>query len=72
MIPWLKVLAILSDLMALLRAWREREAGRNDAILQQKAANDDAMRKANQARSHARLRDSSADGLRADDGHRRD
>jgi len=70
--PWLKLLALLSDLVAIFRSWREREAGRAEAILEQKAQNDDAIRKAADARHAARSRDSDPDRLRETDGFRRD
>ncbi len=69
---FLELLRLLASLIAFFRSRREREAGRLEAVLDQKSDNEHAIRTADEARLRARIRDDSADGLRADDGFRRD
>jgi hypothetical protein len=71
---WLKLglglLKAWNGLVALLRQWRDREAGRAEVILEVKENSDDALAKADDARTAQSVAD--ADGLRRDDGYRRD
>jgi len=68
----LKIADVLASLLALWRSERERRAGRTDAILEQREATDAAVQEAESARSDRRVRDARADGLRENDGFRRD
>lgn len=68
----LKIAEVLASLLALWRSERERRAGRNDAILEQREATDAAVHDAKSARARRRVRDAGPDGLREDDGFRRD
>jgi len=68
---WLKILALVSDLVAIFKSWRERKAGRKEVVLDVKENSADAQQKADAAR--IAVGDSIASGgLRDDDGYRRD
>jgi hypothetical protein len=73
---WLKLglglLKAWNGLIALLRQWRDREAGRAEIVLDIKERSDDALAKADDARTLQRRSDSDDRELRRDDGHRRD
>lgn len=72
---WLKIgLAILqayNATVALLRSWRDREAGRKEVVLDVKEKSDEAVKKADAADA-AVSEHIAAGGLRDDDGYRRD
>jgi hypothetical protein len=68
----LKIAEVLASLVALWRSTRERRAGRTDAILEQREATDAAVYEADSARTRRRQLDAGADGLRENDGFRRD
>ncbi|MFC5067813.1 hypothetical protein [Flaviflagellibacter deserti] len=73
---WIQlVLALLkafNGVTAMFRAGRERQAGRDQAILEQKRASDDAIDAALSARRAQRAADAAPDRLRENDGFRRD
>lgn len=68
----LKIAEVLASLLVLWRSARDRRAGRTDAILKQKEATDAAVHEAESARARRRQRDAGSDGLRENDGFRRD
>jgi len=68
---WLKVIGLFSDLVALFKSWREREAGKREVILEVKENSDAALQEADAASAALRER-IAAGGLRDDDGFRRD
>ena len=68
----LKIAEALASLLALWRSEREWRAGRTDAILEQREATDAAVHEAESARADRRVRDAGTDGLRENDGFRRD
>lgn len=72
---WLKIgLAVLqayNATVALLRSWRDREAGRKEVTLAVKENGDEAVTKADAADASVSER-IAAGGLRDDDGYRRD
>lgn len=59
-------------LIALLWQWRDREAGRAEAILEIKEKSHDALAEADYARAVQRRTDADSGELRGDDGYRRD
>lgn len=73
---WLKLglglLKAWSGLVALLRQWRDREAGRDEVVLEVKESSDDALAKADDARNAQRGIDADDGELRTNDGYRRD
>jgi hypothetical protein len=73
---WLKLalglLKAWNALVALLRQWRDREAGRDEVILEVKDNSNDARAQADDARSAQRRIDADGGELRRDDDHRRD
>jgi hypothetical protein len=73
---WLRfglgLLKAWNGLVALLRQWRDREAGRAEAVLEVKGNSDDALAKADDARAAQQRADADDRQLRGDDGHRRD
>jgi hypothetical protein len=73
---WLKLglglLKAWNSLVALLRQWRDREAGRNEVVLEVKGNSDDALAKADDARNAQRRADADGGELRRNDGYRRD
>jgi hypothetical protein len=71
LLPFLSaVVKAWNSTLALLTARQAEQAGRNAAIIEQKEAGNDAMETGLEARRAAR--DADPDGLRADDGYRRD
>lgn len=68
----LKIAEVLASLLALWRSERERQSGRTDAILEQREATDAAVHEAQSARARRRQLDAGTDGLRENDGFRRD
>jgi hypothetical protein len=73
---WLKFgLALLkawNGLVALLRSWRDKEAGRNEVILDVKENSDAALNEADLARRDSDAANSVGGQLRESDGFRRD
>jgi hypothetical protein len=73
---WLKLgLALLkawNGFVALLRSWRDREAGRNEVILDVKVNSDAALNEADMARRDSDAANSVGSQLRESDGFRRD
>lgn len=73
---WLKLalglLKAWNGLIALLRQWRDREAGRAEAILDIKGKSHDALAEADDARADQSRTDADDRELRRNDGHRRD
>jgi hypothetical protein len=68
----LGLLKAWNGLIALLRQWRDREAGRAEAILDIKEKSHDALAKADDARAAQSRIDADDRELRRDDGLRRD
>lgn len=78
MLEWLKLVPLVSS---LVKAWREtvafftarenKQAGRNEVILEVKENSDEALQKADAASAAVRER-IAAGGLRDDDRYRRD
>jgi hypothetical protein len=73
---WLKLglglLKAWNGLIALLRQWRDREAGRAEVILDIKEKSHDALAEADDARAAQHRADNDDRQLRRDDGYRRD
>jgi hypothetical protein len=73
---WIKLglglLKAWNGLIALLRQWRDREAGRAEVILEIKEKSHDALAEADDARAAQHGTDADSGQLRRDDGHRRD
>ncbi|BCJ90375.1 hypothetical protein IZ6_11100 [Terrihabitans soli] len=73
---WLKLalglLKAWNGLIALMRQWRDREAGRAEVIIEIKDKSHDALAEADNARAVQHGIDADDRELRRDDGHRRD
>jgi hypothetical protein len=69
---FLKLAELAASLVTLWNSHRERRAGKAEAILEQRERTDAAAVKAAQARARRRELDSGPDGLRENDGFRRD
>ena len=69
---FLKFVELVAALMAAWKSYRERRAGRAEAILEQRERTDAAAQKAVAARAHRRELDADPGGLRENDGFRRD
>lgn len=67
-----RLVGLAGDLMAALKARRQAEAARTAVAARQLRDLVDAMDKAKLARARLDERARAADGLRDDDGHRRD
>jgi hypothetical protein len=68
----LAILKAWNSLVALLRSWRDREAGKREVILDVKENSDDALKKADDARASQSGADTDDSKLRDTDGYRRD
>jgi hypothetical protein len=72
LLPFLRTVAdAWNNTLAFLTARESRQAGRNEAIIAQHEANKAAIDTGLEARRAARARDADPDGLREDDGYRR-
>lgn len=69
---FLKFVGLLASLVALWKSHRERRAGELEAVLEQRERTDAAAVKAADARARRRKLDTGPDGLRENDGFRRD
>jgi hypothetical protein len=69
---FLKLAELAASLVTLWNSHRERRAGKAEAILEQRERTDAAAFKAAHARTRRRELDADPDGLRENDGFRRD